>query len=339
MDISNIITPCLAQICRRAGIAILAVGALLPGLVAAQDGFPNKPIRMVVPYAAGGNTDVAARTLAERLTQIIGQPVVVENRTGAGARVGTEAVFRAPADGYTLLMTSNATHGALSASEDKLPFDPVKNFTAVALVGSVPYILLTPPDDGYATFQQFMQAVKANPNKFSYGSAGQGASNQIVALELAKAMGVNNLVHIPYKGANPAVIDLTAGRINLLFDAQSSVGAFLKDGRIKALAVTGPNRLSSFPNVPTLGELGFPQFAEWIGMSIVVAAGDTPRPVINRLNEAILRALATPDTQNRLSTVGFTIAPPVKADGLVNYLHDANDRWAPPVRALTRQAN
>ena len=283
--------------------ALAQPGMAQPG--AAQPIWPDRPVRLVVPYAAGGPTDAVARLLAETLSNTLPQRVVVENRAGGGALPGTEAVARAPKDGGTLLFTTvvHAVHRALHGS--RLTFDPAADFVPVAVVGVVPMVILVPPDSPYRDLPALIAALKQNPQP--YGSSGVGGSSHL-GVELLKSMTGIRTEHIPYRGTGPAVTDLPAGRLALVMDSVATGAAQVKAGALRGLATTGARRSSALPDLPTVAET-VPGFEATTWNAILAPSGTDPA-VLEAQNAAVNRALSDPALQAKLAGLGVEVPPP-----------------------------
>jgi tripartite-type tricarboxylate transporter receptor subunit TctC len=285
-------------------MAVSALGALCATLaigVPAQT-FPSKPIRVVVPFPAGGTTDVLARAAAQKLTETLGQPTVVDNRPGAGGNIGAELVAKSPPDGYTLLMGTVGTHAINPGLYPKLPYDHVHDFAPVILVAGVPNVLVINPALPVNTVQELIAYARANPGKLNFASSGNGTSIHLSA-ELFKTMAGVQMTHVPYKGSAPALQDLVGGQVQLMFDNLPSSLALIKAGKLKALAVTSSGRAAALPDVPTVAESGLPGFeaSSWFGL---LAPAGTPPPVIATLNGEIAKWLATPEAREKLLAQG-----------------------------------
>ena len=283
--------------------AILMLGALLCATVQvrAQD-YPQRPIKLVVPFAAGGNVDVTARIISTRLGELLGQPVVVDNRGGAGGSMGATAVAKSPADGYTLLMGASGPLSVNPIAMPKLGYDAVKDFAPVAQVHSVPLIVLASPKSGITSIKDMIARGKAPDSKVSAASAGTGSMNHL-AIELFNVTTAVKLTHVPYKGSGPALNDLLAGQVDTMFDQVNSSIGFVKDGRLKALAVTSPKRVAALPDVPTLDELGLKGYEAATFVGVLAPAG-TPRPIVDKLNGAVRATLQTPAVVQKLRELG-----------------------------------
>jgi len=309
--------------------ALTLACAAMTGVAAQAQTFPDKPIHIIVPLAAGGAVDAIARTLGQKLSQQLGQPVIVDNKPGANGNIGAEAVAKSPADGYTILMAIPAmtTNQALYA---KLPYDTFRDFAPVARLGFAPLILVVGADSPFKTFAELLAALRANPGKYSYGSSGNGSS-QHLAGELFKATAKIDALHVPYKGGAPAVTDLIGGQLTFMFTNPLEVQAQIKSGRLKALAVGGNKRVDWLPGVPTVAESGLPGFeaATWWG-TLVPAA--TPKEIVARLSQEIITAMNSPEVRERLNAQGAEVATQ-KPEELAAYLRSETDKWARIIKA------
>ena len=313
--------------------AVLALGSLATTATLcgaqAQAAYPAKPLRMILGFPAGGPTDNIARLLAIKLGESLGQPVVIENRPGANAVLAAEAVARAPADGYTLLY--NTSSFALSAAlSPKLPYNPTRDFTGVALTAAAPTVLIVNNDFKAHNVKEFIDQVKANPGKFSYGSAGTGSITHVIPAQLLQTAGLN-AVHIPYKGSAPALIDLFGGQIQFAVDAMSSALPYIRDGRVRALAVTSKERIAALPNVPTVSESWISGYeaSAWQGLMVPAAV---PAPVVARLNLEILKVLAMPEVRAQMVRQG-TDPLGSTPDAYNAFMRAEIDRWSRVARA------
>ncbi|MFN0301136.1 MAG: Bug family tripartite tricarboxylate transporter substrate binding protein [Burkholderiales bacterium] len=281
-------------------IMLAAAGAF------AQSSYPEKPVRLVVPFPPGGTVDLVARLIAERLGPGLGQPVVVDNRAGAGGAIGAESVARAAPDGYALLLGTGSTHGTNPAVNKKLPYDPVKDFTPIVMLARTPYILVAHPAVPAQSVREFVALARAQPGKINFASYGPGSSNHL-ASELFKAMAGIDLVHVPYKGAAPAVTAIVAGEVQVMFDVVGTSGPHIKTGKLKLLGVGSPRRSSLAPESPTLAESGIAGFDAGTFFALFAPAG-TPRPIVDRLNREGLKVLAMTEVGERLVAMGNEIA-------------------------------
>jgi len=289
-------------------IACAAALAAL-GTAHAQDNYPTKPIRLIVPFAPGGSTDLAARLVAEFGSRELGQQIVVENKAGAGGSTGMELVAKAPADGYTLGMATVSTHGSNPAVYgSKLRYHPVKDFAPVTNVATTPSVFAVNPNKVQAKdMKEFLALAKANPGKFSFGSPGTGSLGHANIAHFTALAGVE-LLHVPYKGAGQAMNDAVGGQVDAITDNLPSALPHLQSGKLRALAVLAEKRSPALPDVPTYGELGFPQMGGggWFG---VVAPAGTPAPIVAKLNAAIHKAMQAPEFQKKMADSGAILIP------------------------------
>ena len=269
---------------------------------AAAQAWPSRPVRIVAPYAAGGPIDISARLLAGKLQESLGQPVVVENRPGAGGNLGVDYVAKSPPDGYTLVIGAIATHAINPTLMGSVPYDPIRDFRHVALMVQVPNILIVNLDLPAKSVAELVALAKARPGKLDFGSGSTGSTGHLAG-ELFKGMTGTYMVHIPYKGSAPATLDLMAGRVQLMFDNLASALPNVRSGKVRALAVTTKARSGFLPDLPTLDESGLKGFdmTTWWG---VMAPGRTPPAVVERLNGEILKALQAPEVRDRLRNMG-----------------------------------
>ena len=269
---------------------------------AIADTYPNKTITLVVPFAAGGTTDIVARIVADRLGKELGQTVIVDNRGGAGGAIGAGLVAKAAPDGYTLGVSTLSTHAVISACNPKVPYNPVKDFKAITNMAGSPNVLTVNPKFPAQDFQQFLAHVKKNQGKLSFATSGQCSIQQMVG-EQFKVATDTDILHVPYKGAGPALNDLLGGSVDMMFDNLPSSMPHIKSDRLRALAVAWPTRLDTLPNVPTFKELGLEAVNEpvWYGL---VAPAATPDAIIQKLNAATVKVLKMPEVQERLRASG-----------------------------------
>jgi tripartite-type tricarboxylate transporter receptor subunit TctC len=286
---------------------LLATLLCLAALGAQAQTYPAKPIRILIAQAPGSATDVISRVVANRLGEALGQPIVIEARPGAGGVLGTEAAARSGADGYTLFMANNSTHGSNPALYSKLPYDAVNDFAPITLVASVPYVLVVDPSLPVKNVDELIKLAKSAPGKMNFASAGNGSTHQFCG-ELLKSMAGIDMVHVPYKGSPPAIAGLLGGEVQMMFANLTDIGSQLKSGRVKALAVTTPKRAPLLPEVPTLDEAGYPGFEieSWFGL---LAPHGTPAPIIARLNAETVKVLARDDVKQTLNAQGLQLEP------------------------------
>ncbi len=294
----------LSTVLSTAAIATLA-GMAAPAF--AQSNYPSKPIRLVVPFAAGGTTDLSARLVAEFAGRELGQTIVVDNKGGAGGSIGMEQVARSAPDGYTIGMATVSTHGSNPAVYPKLGYDPIKDFAPVTNVVAIPSIFAVHPSVPAKTMQEFVALAKANPGKYTFASPGAGSLGH-VNIENFMTLARIDLLHVPYKGAGLALNDAVAGQVNAITDNLSTTLPHVKSGRLRALAVLGAQRSAQLPNVPTYAELGYKDMGEggWFG---IVAPAGTPQPVVDKLNAAIHKAMQNPEFKRKVEESGGTLIP------------------------------
>jgi len=268
--------------------------------------YPAKPVRMVVPWAPGGTTDILGRVIAQKMSEKWGQPVVVENRGGAAGNIGTEVAARSPADGYTLLIGTMSSHAMNQFLYEKMSFDPVTDLAPISLVANVATVLVVHPSLPVKNVNELVALARAKPGQLNFASGGIASFNQLCA-ELLKMSAKIDIVHVPYKGGGPAVTDLVGGKVDLLFTGAPVTMPHIKAGRLKVLAVTDSQRSAALPDTPTMGEsLPGYEFNNWYGM---MAPAGTPRPIINLLNAEVHRILALPDVRERFSGLGADPTP------------------------------
>lgn len=305
----------LKHLVRTATVFFGAVCATLGAGAQNASTFPDRPIRIVVPYPAGGSSDAIARQLGTQLSQSLKQPVVIDNKPGGNSIIAAQAVATSPADGYTLLISDPTALAINPSLYQKLPYSPTRDFTPVSLVARFSFVLLVNPASPIRTVKEFVAAAKANPGKMSYGSAGLGTPVQLT-MEIFKDLTMIDLTHVPYKGAAPAINDLMGGQIDSIFTDLASGSAFIQSGKLRALVITNAQRVPTVPDVPTMAESGFPgfQLAGWFG---IVAPKDTPPQVVATLNAAIRNAVATPALSGWITSQSFephTTTPAEYAD-------------------------
>ena len=278
----------------------LTFASLIPGLAMAQ-AYPVKPVRVIVPFAPGGPSDIIARITAQKLSEAMGQSFVVENRAGAGGTIGTDAVAKSAADGYTVLV-SNLPFAITPSLYSKIPYNATRDFIPVTLIASGPMLLVTHPSVPVTNLKELLARLKAQPGAFSYGSAGSGSSAHMATEYFSMLTGVK-MAHIPYKGGGPAMTDLLGGQFQLMIESMPLLVPHVKQGKVRAIAITGPKRSASLPDVPTFDELGLHGYdvSVWTGMW--VPAG-TPKDIVARLQQEVAKAIASPDIKERLAELG-----------------------------------
>ncbi len=319
---------------RRRRLAGAALLALASAGIHAQTAWPNRPVRIVVPFAPGGTTDLLARAVAPELTKAFGQPFLVENRAGAGGNVGAEVVAKSAPDGYTLLMGTVGTHGINRALYPKLPYDPIADFAPITLVAGVPNVMVVNADAARAlninNVQDFIKLAKSRPGRLNMASSGNGTSIHLAG-ELFKSQTGVFMTHIPYRGSGPALLDLTAGQVDVMFDNLPSAMPLIKAGKLKALAVTSATRSGALPDVPTIEEAaglkGF-EATSWFGL---LAPAGTSADTVNRIQQEVARALATPAIKEKMLAQGAIPSgnTPAQFAALIDAEHK---KWAQVVK-------
>jgi tripartite-type tricarboxylate transporter receptor subunit TctC len=278
--------------------------AISPASASAQS-YPVKPIRMIVPFPAGGATDIVGRLIGQKLTEATGQQVIVDNRGGAGGTIGSDVAAKAPADGYNILVGTSSTHAIAPSLYTKLPYDPVRDFTPVTLLATATILLAVHPSVPAKNVKELIALAKRQPDALSYASSGSGGISHLIGEHFKSVAGIQ-MLHVPYKGDTPALVDLASGQVSLMFGTAVSFLPYVKTGRLNALAVTNPKRSPVVPNVPTVAESGLPGFEalQWFG---VYAPAGTPRDIVARLNTEIAKILRMPDIRERFASLGADI--------------------------------
>ncbi|MDR7149667.1 tripartite-type tricarboxylate transporter receptor subunit TctC [Hydrogenophaga palleronii] len=319
----------------RRTLMALAAAAALPGAALAQGNWPTKPVRIVVPFAPGGTTDILARVLAPELSKAFGQQFIVDNRGGAGGNIGADHVAKADADGHTLLMGTVGTHGINKALYSKLPYDPQKDFSPITLVAGVPNVMVMnaarAKELGINTVPDFIRYAKANPGKLNMASSGNGTSIHLAG-ELFKAQTGVFMTHIPYRGSGPAVRDLIGGTMDMMYDNLPSAMPHIQAGSLKAFAVTSATRSQALPDIPTVAEAAnLPGFeaSSWFGM---LAPAGTPPDIVSRLQTEIAKALKLPEINTRLAGLG-AIPSGNTPQEFARLIDSEIAKWAPVVKA------
>jgi tripartite-type tricarboxylate transporter receptor subunit TctC len=314
---------------RRFAIAVLALLPFVALQSEAQE-YPSKPVRLVVPYATGGTTDVLARLLSPRLSEAWGQSVVVENRAGANGNVGSDLVAKAPADGYTLLVGTSGSNAVNPSLYKHMPYDARRDLIYIAPIASTANVLLVNAASPHKSLKDLLDAARKSPGKISYGSSGVGSVLHLCGVLVAQKTGVE-LLHIAYKGTGPSLTDLLGGQIDSVFSNLPAVVPQIQSGKMRALAVTSAERDASVPNVPTMIEAGIPGYAltSWFG---IFAPAGTPRAVVLKVNAEVSRLIQLPEVRERLLGLG-AVPTPKGADEANQFFHDELARWAQVVKA------
>lgn len=324
--------------CRRSSRRLLLACAALMGLslpaAHARAEFPDHPVRLVVPFAAGGGTDIVARLVASRMGERLGQPVVVDNRGGAGGSVGSDLVAKARPDGYTILMATVSTHAINPALYRNLPFDPIRDFTPVSLLVTVPGVVVVGTGQPYRTAGDLAAALRARPGTVTYGSQGVGGIGHLMGEMFARQAG-GQAVHVPYRGAAPAMQDLVAGRIAAVFDTLPGVISQIRAGSVRPLLVASASRLAALPDVPSAPEAGLPGFTAATWNALLAPAG-TPAEAIRALKEAAVTALRAPGMTEQLAEMSAEVVGS-SPDELGQFMRAELARWAPIVAASGAQ--
>ena len=310
--------------------ALLAgLGLALPAVSAQLEDYPNKPVRVVVPYAPGGSNDVVSRVITPKLSEAWKQSIIVDNRAGAGSLIGTEIVVRSVPDGYTLLATSGAL--AINVSLYRLSFDPLKDLASVAFMAQMPYVLSVHPSLPVKSTRELIGYAKTNPGRLSFASAGTATATHLTG-EMFKSMAKIDLLHVPYKGGGPALNAIVSNEVQVIFNVVSGTLPHVRNGRLRALAVSSAKRADVAPELPTISESGLPGFDVVSGYTVYAPAG-TPRAIVNRINSGINNALQQPDTKERFLTLGVTpiISTP---ESLTAYLKSEIARWGKIIKEM-----
>ena len=312
-----------------AAVVALTFSLALPGAAGAQ-AFPSKPLRIVVPFTPAGAVDIATRAIAHEMTKVLGQPVAVENKPGAGGNLGVLDVARAAPDGYSMVMSTSGIQAINPALYAKMPLDPNKDLASVAPIVSLSNVLVVHPSVPAKSVQEVIDLAKKDPGKWTYASSGNGTSIHMSGAMFTQLTGTD-ILHIPYKGSAPAVTDLLAGQTNMMFDNIPSALPHIKSGKLRALATTGAKRDPALPDLPTVAETGVQGYESGVWFGIMVPAA-TPRDIIQRLNAAALQATKAPEFVKRMTDLGYNIIPGTP-EQMASMLKDELARWAPIVKA------
>lgn len=315
--------------CGAVTVALLTVYQLAASArAAAPDAYPTRPIRLIVPFAPGGNADIQGRYAAERLTEGLGKQVVVDNRTGANAMIGTALVAQAPADGYTMLLVASG-HAVNPSVVSKLPYDTLKDLQPISLIGSTPLLFVAHPGVSANNVKELIALAKSQPGALNFGSSGNGSPSNLAGALLNQMAGIK-LVHVPYKGIAQATLDVMGGQIQLAFPSMTSVLPHVKSGKLKAYAITAAHRSPLAPDLPTMSEAGVPGYEASIWNGLLVPAG-TPKPIVTRINQTIVHALKSPEARERYASLGADVlySSPAEFDA---FIRSEMTKWAKVIR-------
>jgi tripartite-type tricarboxylate transporter receptor subunit TctC len=314
--------------------AMAFVSILVSPSIAEAQSYPTKPIKLIVPWPAGGATDLIARAVTENMRKDLGQMIVVENKPGATGRIGIEAARLLPADGYTLLIAMSNTHGLAPALRKDLSYDPIVDFTQVGMICAAPLALTVRASLPVKTLPELIDYAKSNPGKLTYASGGIGSATHLMG-EMFKAMAGIDIVHVPYKGQAPAVNDLLAGHVDMFFEGQI-VKPHVDDGKLRVLATTGPQRWFMYPDIPTTTEAGLPDLvsAPWWGLQ---GPKGMPAPIVERLNRSMVAALKDPEVQSTLKSQGADIATETSPVQMKAFIAKEIERWEKNLKLINYQ--
>jgi tripartite-type tricarboxylate transporter receptor subunit TctC len=320
------------QICAKLIPALLAVY----GAASLAQPYPAKPVRFIVPFPAGGGADIVARAIAQKLGESLGQQVVVDNRTGAAAIIGTEIAAKSPPDGYTIILGQTGPNSINPGLYERLPYDPLKDFAPVTLTTIYPYVLVVHPSIPAKTIKELIVLAKAKPNQLTFASAGNGGANHLAA-ELLKSMAGISMIHVPFKGSAPALIDVLGGHVSMMFDPTITAIPHVKRGKLRALGVSSLKRSAVAPELPTIAETGLPGY-EALGWHGVLTPAATPREIITRLNADIVKVLQSADMRTRFAEQG---AEPVgnTPEQFLEFLKADLAKWAAVIKAADVRAS
>jgi tripartite-type tricarboxylate transporter receptor subunit TctC len=315
---------------------IIAACALASAAAKAEDGYPSKPIRIVVPFAAGGPTDIVARLMGGKMGELLGQQFLVEIRAGAGGNIGADIVAKASPDGYTLLMATASTHVVNPGLYKNMPYDPIRDFAPIGQIGVTPTLLSVHPLVPATDVKSLVAVIKENPGKFTYGSSGLGSILHLCGEEFRALAGGLNIVHVPYRGSAPMMADLIGGQISMAFDATPSALPQVQSGAIRAIGAGAATRVKAMPELPTLQEQGLKDF-ECYNWNAILAPAGTPQAIIDRLSKVINAAIADPALLHRLQEVGVDPTPGSTPKQAAVFIQAELAKWTPIIRALGAQ--
>jgi len=311
-----------------------AVLAASSAMAMAQE-WPSKPLRIVVPFPAGGSADTQTRVIADELSKALGQAVVIENKPGAGGNIGAAEAARAEPDGYTLFMATTGTHASNASLYDKLPYDPVKDFAPLTMVTIYPQVVVPSPKMKDASLKDVVAQLKAGGDKANFGSSGTGSPTHLGG-ELFKRATGTQMVHVPYRGQGPALNDMLGGQLDVMFPSISDVLSFLQSGKLRAIAVMNDKRLKQIPDVPTMAELGYPGVTSSIWTGLYTKAG-TPQPVIDRLHKELVKIVNSPAFKDKFEALGFEVRSSTPQE-LAQFTEGETKRWGEIIKSLNIKA-
>jgi tripartite-type tricarboxylate transporter receptor subunit TctC len=322
----------MIQALRISAVFMAAAGMLAAPAAIAQSDYPNRPIKLLIGFAPGGSTDIVGRVVAQKLGERLGQPVVVENRAGAGGTIAADTTAKAAPDGYTLTIGTTSTHAIAAGAYSKLPYDPVKDFQPVSLVAITPYLLVVNPQVPANNLADFVALAKSQPGKLNYASAGSGTATHL-AMEMLKDAAKLDVVHVPYKGNAPADIAILAGEVQVVFGSMPALLQNTKANKVRPLAVGTLRRSPALPDVPTVAEQGYPGFeaALWLG---VLAPAGTPKPIVERLHREIVAIAATPEFKAAMDANGAEPLASATPEQFASMLRGEVDRYTKIVKAV-----
>ena len=314
---------------RSISTAVLVSAVALGGFAHAQS-YPSKPVRMIVPFPAGGATDIVGRLIAQKLTESWSQQVIVDNRGGAGGTIGSDAAAKSPPDGYTMLIGTSSTHAVAPSLYAKLAYDPLRDFAPVTLIANATILLAIHPSLPAKSVRDLIALAKKQPDALAFASSGNGGISHLVGEQFKSVAGIR-MLHVPYKGDSPALIDLVSGQVHLMFGTAVSFLPYVKSGRLNALAVTNPKRSPIVPEVPTVAESGLPGFEalQWFG--ILTPAG-TPREIVAKINADVVKALRAPDVRERMTSLGAEVVGSTP-EQFAAFVKADTAKWAKVVKA------
>ena len=322
----------IALVGLAANLALACAGA------GAEEQYPSRPVRMVVSFAAGGPTDIVARVMGAKMSDLLGQQFVIENRTGAGGNTGAADVARSPADGYSLLMATVSTHAINPGLYAKMPYDPLRDFAPVGQVGVTPILLVTHPSVAANDVKSLVALIKNNPGKYTYGSSGVGSILHLCGEQFKTLAGGLKITHVPYRGSSQLMKDLVGGQISMAFDATPSAGPQVASGAIRALGGGMAQRLRTMPDLPTLQEQGLTSYECYTWNAILAPAG-TPQPIVERLSASMQKAMEDPAVFKRLQEVGVDPTPGRGPKETTEFMKAELAKWAPIIKASGAQVN